>query len=118
MAVQEEKRGVRKEREGVVVSIKMDKTAVVAAGSFGKTTSVSLLAHALLEGGLDPSFMIGAVPLEMRRRMADMHITRLVKSEVGGASFQAIDDPSDVIKLAGRHAPRSGANQRSRPFAQ
>jgi UDP-N-acetylmuramate: L-alanyl-gamma-D-glutamyl-meso-diaminopimelate ligase len=39
------------------------KTAVVAAGSFGKTTSVSLLAHALLEAGLDPSFMIGAVPL-------------------------------------------------------
>jgi small subunit ribosomal protein S17 len=30
MAVQEEKRGVRKEREGVVVSNKMDKTAVVA----------------------------------------------------------------------------------------
>jgi acyl transferase domain-containing protein len=49
--------------------------------------------------------LIGAVPQAMRRRMADMHITRLVKSEVGGASFQAIDDPSEVVKLAGRHAP-------------
>ncbi len=34
-----------------------------------------------------------------------MHITRLVKSEAGGASFETIDDPADVIKLAGRHAP-------------
>ena len=40
-----------------------DRTPVVMAGSFGKTTSVSLLSHCLLEGGLDPSFMIGAAPL-------------------------------------------------------
>lgn len=36
---------------------------LVAAGAFGKTTSVSLMAHCLREAGLDPSFMIGAVPL-------------------------------------------------------
>ena len=36
---------------------------LVAAGAFGKTTSVSLMAHCLAEAGLDPSFMIGAVPL-------------------------------------------------------
>ena len=36
---------------------------VVVAGSFGKTTSVSLMAHALLSAGLDPTFMIGAAPL-------------------------------------------------------
>jgi UDP-N-acetylmuramate: L-alanyl-gamma-D-glutamyl-meso-diaminopimelate ligase len=40
-----------------------DRTPVVMAGSFGKTTSVSLLSHCLLEAGLDPSFMIGAAPL-------------------------------------------------------
>ncbi len=34
-----------------------------------------------------------------------MHITRLVKSESGGASFETIDDPAEVIKLAGRRAP-------------
>ena len=39
------------------------RTPVVAAGSFGKTTSVSLLSHCLLEAGLDPSHMIGAAPL-------------------------------------------------------
>ncbi len=39
------------------------KTPVVIAGSFGKTTSVSLISHCLSEAGLDPSWMIGAVPL-------------------------------------------------------
>ena len=48
---------------------------------------------------------IGALPQKARARMADMHITRLVKSEAGGASFEMIDDPAEVIKLAGRHAP-------------
>ncbi len=45
------------------------------------------------------------LPDAARARMADMHITRLVKSESGGASFETIDDPAEVIKLAGRHAP-------------
>ncbi len=48
---------------------------------------------------------IGALSESARARMADMHITRLVKSEAGGASFETIDDPAEVIKLAGRHAP-------------
>jgi acyl transferase domain-containing protein len=49
--------------------------------------------------------MIGSVPEAVRRRMADMHITRLVKNEIGGATFEEIDDPAEVVKLAGRHAP-------------
>ncbi len=49
--------------------------------------------------------LIGSLTPEARARMADMHITRLVKSESGGASFETIDDPAEVIKLAGRHAP-------------
>jgi UDP-N-acetylmuramate: L-alanyl-gamma-D-glutamyl-meso-diaminopimelate ligase len=40
-----------------------DRSPIVVAGSFGKTTSVSMMAHALIEAGLDPSFMIGAAPL-------------------------------------------------------
>ena len=48
---------------------------------------------------------ISALPESARARMANMHITRLVKSESGGASFETIDDPADVIKLAGRRAP-------------
>jgi UDP-N-acetylmuramate: L-alanyl-gamma-D-glutamyl-meso-diaminopimelate ligase len=40
---------------------------IVVAGSFGKTTSVSMLAHCLTCAGLDPSWMIGAVPLSPAR---------------------------------------------------
>ena len=39
-----------------------DHTSVVMAGSFGKTTSVSLMAHCLLKAQRDPSWMIGAAP--------------------------------------------------------
>ncbi|MCB0909722.1 MAG: hypothetical protein KDB63_21700, partial [Nocardioidaceae bacterium] len=48
---------------------------------------------------------IGQLPTEVRDRMVDMRITRLVKSESQGASFATIDDPAEVIKLAGLHAP-------------
>jgi UDP-N-acetylmuramate: L-alanyl-gamma-D-glutamyl-meso-diaminopimelate ligase len=40
-----------------------ERSPIVVAGSFGKTTSVSMMAHVLIEAGLDPSFMIGAAPL-------------------------------------------------------
>jgi UDP-N-acetylmuramate: L-alanyl-gamma-D-glutamyl-meso-diaminopimelate ligase len=40
---------------------------IVVAGSFGKTTSVAMMAHCLARAGLDPSWMIGAVPLSPPR---------------------------------------------------
>ncbi|MEI2732440.1 MAG: hypothetical protein V9G08_10675 [Dermatophilaceae bacterium] len=43
--------------------------------------------------------------------MADMRITRLVKDASGGGSFQVIDNPDDVIKLAGRLARISLVDQ-------
>ncbi len=43
--------------------LSQDSQTLVAAGAFGKTTSVSMMAHCLRGAGLDPSFMIGAVPL-------------------------------------------------------
>jgi UDP-N-acetylmuramate: L-alanyl-gamma-D-glutamyl-meso-diaminopimelate ligase len=43
------------------------KDACVMAGSFGKTTSVSMMAHCLSSAGLDPSWMIGALPLSPPR---------------------------------------------------
>ena len=48
---------------------------------------------------------IQSLPQHVRQRMADMRITRLVKDASGGGSFKTIDDPADVIKLAGKHAP-------------
>lgn len=47
----------------VLALLAKGKQTIVVAGSFGKTTSVSLMAHALIEAGKDPSFMIGAAPL-------------------------------------------------------
>ena len=43
-----------------------------------------------------------SIPARFRRAMLDKHITRLVKSENGGARFETINDVADVIKLAGR----------------
>src|SRR5271170_2001274 len=40
---------------------------IVVAGSFGKTTSVSMMAHCLASAGLNPSWLIGAVPLSPAR---------------------------------------------------
>ena len=45
---------------------------------------------------------IDLIPGRLRREMLDKHITRLVKSEDGGASFETIDRLEAVIKLAGR----------------
>ena len=48
---------------------------------------------------------IDAIPMRFRRAMLDKQITRLVKSENGGPTFEQIHDPTDVIKLAARGGP-------------
>ncbi len=45
---------------------------------------------------------IDLIPARLRQAMLDKHITRLVKSDNGGASFETLSDVADVIKLAGR----------------
>ena len=46
--------------------------------------------------------LIGSIPDRFRRDMLDKHITRLMKTDNGGPTFEAIDSVRDVIKLAGR----------------
>ena len=61
---------------------------------------------------------IDVIPTRFRRAMLDKHITRLVKSDNGGPTFEAIHNPSDVIKLAGRGgASISKRNSASPPSA-
>ncbi|MDB4981256.1 MAG: cytoplasmic peptidoglycan synthetase domain protein, partial [Myxococcales bacterium] len=43
------------------------KHSVVVAGTHGKTTTSSILAHVLADAGRDPSFLIGGVPLNFRQ---------------------------------------------------
>ena len=45
---------------------------------------------------------INSIPTRFRQAMLDKHITRLVKSDNGGPTFETINNISDVIKLAGR----------------
>jgi UDP-N-acetylmuramate: L-alanyl-gamma-D-glutamyl-meso-diaminopimelate ligase len=42
-----------------------DKHAIVVCGTHGKTTTTSLVAHILLEGGRDPSLFVGGVPVAL-----------------------------------------------------
>jgi len=43
------------------------KTSLVVAGTHGKTTTTSILAFLLHRAGLDPSFLIGGVPVDFER---------------------------------------------------
>ena len=45
---------------------------------------------------------IDVIPTRFRRAILDKHITRLVKSDNGGPTFESITDVADVIKLAAR----------------
>jgi acyl transferase domain-containing protein/NAD(P)-dependent dehydrogenase (short-subunit alcohol dehydrogenase family)/acyl carrier protein len=45
---------------------------------------------------------IDLIPTRLRKAMLEKHITRLVKSDNGGPTFETINNMSDVIKLAGR----------------
>jgi malonyl CoA-acyl carrier protein transacylase len=45
---------------------------------------------------------ISPVPQRLREGMARRRVTQLVKTADGSGHFQTIDDPKDVIKLAGR----------------
>ena len=45
---------------------------------------------------------IDVIPTRFRRAMLDKHITRLVKSDNGGPTFESINSLADVIKLAAR----------------
>jgi acyl transferase domain-containing protein/acyl carrier protein len=46
--------------------------------------------------------LIDTIPPHLRQDMLTKHITRLVKSDNGGPTFETITNVADVIKLAGR----------------
>jgi len=45
---------------------------------------------------------IASIPAQFRRAMLEKHITRLMKSDNGGPTFETINKVEEVIKLAGR----------------
>lgn len=53
---------------GLIEEVLLDKRrSAVVAGTHGKTTTTALLAWLLFAGGLDPSFLVGGVPLNFGR---------------------------------------------------
>ncbi len=48
-------------------TVLQDKSAVVVAGTHGKTTTTALLAHLLMSLNKDPSYLVGGVPLNTPR---------------------------------------------------
>jgi len=59
--VEATRRGVRVLKYAQVLGLLMiGQTGIAVAGTHGKSTTASMLAHALLRCGLDPSFIIGA----------------------------------------------------------
>src|SRR5579864_5404914 len=54
---------------------------------------------------------IDVIPARFRQAMLDKNITRLVKSDNGGPTFETISDVEDVIKLAGRAGSFDAENE-------
>lgn len=50
-----------------------DKRSLVISGTHGKTTTSSLVAWILEEGGMDPGFMIGGIPYNFRKNFKSGH---------------------------------------------
>jgi acyl transferase domain-containing protein/acyl carrier protein len=87
----------------------------MAAGAAPPTEPVAITGAALGLPGTERIFddsnlarimageqFIRPIPGEYRQAILDKHITRLVKTDNGGPTFEAIQNVADVIKLAGR----------------
>ena len=68
-----------------------DKSAIVVAGTHGKTTTTALLSHLLTTLNKDPSYLVGGVPLNTRRsfRVGKGELFCIEGDEYGSAFFAA-----------------------------
>ncbi len=78
------------QRAEVLAELMCDSRAVLVSGTHGKTTTTSLISAVLLEGGLDPSFMIGGC---INNRVSPMCLGQ-------GEYFVAEADESDASFLS------------------
>ena len=79
-----------------------DEPVVITGAASGTPGTEKVFDDGNLSRLLHGEQLIDVIPSRMRREIAEHHITRLVKSEDGTGTFQTIDDPADVIKLAAR----------------
>ncbi len=78
---------------------------VITGASVGLPGTEKVFDDANIARILSGQQFIAPIPMHIRRQMVDRHITRLVKREIGDATFEEITDDAEVIKLAGRAAP-------------
>ena len=80
-----------------------DRDVLAVAGTHGKTTTTSLLAHLLESAGMTPGFLVGGVPGNFG-----------VSARLGGAGLQAAQSPPSG---AARHLPPVGEGRVVQPLA-
>ncbi len=90
------------EPAAVQVRSNAEEPVVITGAAVGTPGTEKVFDDGNLGRLLNGEQLIGAIPAHVRQEIADRHITRVVKSEDGSGSFQTIDDPADVIKLAAR----------------
>ena len=77
-------------------------TVVITGASLGLPGTERTFADENVARILHGEQFIDLIPERSRHEILDKHITRLVKGDQGEASFEEIDSPHDVIKLAAR----------------
>ena len=77
-------------------------TVVITGAALGLPGTEHIFDDANVGRILRGDQFIDAIPTRFRRAMLDKHITRLVKNDNGGPTFETINNVADVIKLAGR----------------
>ena len=79
-----------------------DLPVVITGAALGLPGTEHIFDDANLARILRGDQFIDLIPTRLRKAMLDKHITRLVKSDNGGPTFETISNVADVIKLAGR----------------
>ncbi len=75
---------------------------VITGAALGLPGTAEVFDDGNIERLLDGETFIDAIPVALRDAIVDKHITRLVKNESGGGSWEEIASSHDVMKLAGR----------------
>ncbi|MGB5658157.1 MAG: SDR family NAD(P)-dependent oxidoreductase [Thermoanaerobaculia bacterium] len=79
-----------------------ERPVVVTGAAIGLPGTARVFDDSNLGRLFDGQQFIGEVPGELRQKMVEKNITRLVKSENGGPRFETIEGVDEVIKLAAR----------------
>ncbi len=82
-------------------SFSYDRPVVVTGAGVGLPGGARVFGDDKVPALLAGEQFISSIPPSERQKITNKKVTRLVKSEAGGGHFEVIDDPADVIKLAG-----------------